>query len=167
MNVFFRYCPHCASPIELKDLKSGEPKRHVCTSCQKIHFQGPKLAAGILLVHDGLLVLARRSIEPGLGLWSYPGGFVEQGEVVVEAAKREAWEEIHARVKIEGLLGVYSYKNSVIAIVMYRGRSIGEKPKVGDEVEEVGFFSPEKIPWGELAFPSVKDSIKDYLAWTS
>jgi len=167
MNQSFRFCPTCGQVLDYKIIKLGEPKRHVCGACNKIHFQNPKLAAGVLFVHEDKLVLGKRDIEPGRGLWSYPGGFVEQGETVNDAALREAKEEAKADVKLEGLLGVYSYPGSIIAVVMYRGRSVGPKPQAGDEVQEIGLFSPQEIPWEELAFQSVRDSLKDYLEWTS
>jgi len=164
MKEALRFCSQCGGSLEYKLLKAGEPHRHVCSSCDTIHFLGPKLAAGVLFQHNDQIVLARRAIEPGMGLWAYPGGFVERGETLEEAAKREAKEEVCAEIELEGLLGVYSYPASIIAVVMFCGKSLGDKPKVGDEVKEVGFFSKENIPWEELAFSSVKESLEDYLS---
>lgn len=163
MSASFRFCPQCGQGVVLKVVKEGESERHFCESCGRIHFLSPKLAAGIIVLHEGKMVLARRDIEPGWGLWTYPGGFVELGETVEQAAIREAKEEIKAEVELEGLLGVYSYPGVRVAVVMYRGRSVGEKPRSGDEVQEVQFFSPDEIPWEELAFASVTDALKDYL----
>lgn len=160
----FRFCPHCGHGVEKRLLKNGEPHRHVCGQCGTVHFHGPKLAAGVVFLHEGKLVLSRRDIEPGKGLWSYPGGFVERGERVSDAARREAREEVHADVEIDGLLGVYSYPATEVAIVVYYGRNRGVAPKPGDEVQEVQLFSPDEIPWHELAFRSVHDCLKDYLA---
>jgi ADP-ribose pyrophosphatase YjhB (NUDIX family) len=163
MSSSFRFCPQCGQKVILKFIKVGEPQRHFCESCEKIHFLSPKLAAGVIVLYDGKLVLSRRDIDPGQGLWTYPGGFVEVGETVEQAAIREAKEEIHADVQLEGLLGVYSYPGIGVAVVIFRGLSIGEKPRCGDEVQEVAFFSPHEIPWEKLAFSSVSDALKDFL----
>jgi len=163
----FQFCPYCGGAIELVLLKPREPERHVCQKCKEVHFLGPKLAAGVILVHDDQLVLTRRDIEPGRGLWTYPGGFVEIGEPVQDAAKREAREEVLAETQIDGILGIYSTPARMISVVVYRGRSVGAEPQAGDEVQEVGFFDLDKIPWEELAFSSVVDALKDYIAWTS
>ena len=82
----FRFCPKCGAGLVLRRLKDHEPERMVCKECAFVLFHDPKLAAGTLFCQDGKFVLLRRAIEPGYGKWVFPGGFVDRGETVKDAA---------------------------------------------------------------------------------
>src|ERR671920_902340 len=84
----YRFCPRCAGHLEERVLKKGDPERLVCESCGFVFYQGPKLVAGALFELDGGIVLVQRDIEPGYGKWTFPGGFVERGEVTETPAGR-------------------------------------------------------------------------------
>jgi len=107
--------------------------------------------------------LIRRAIEPGYGLWTFPAGYVNRGEKVEEAAVRETREEACLEVRLEGLVGVYSYSGRPVVIIVYAGEAVGGSLGCGAEALEAQTFSLEDIPWEELAFPSVRDGLRDFI----
>src|SRR5215207_9770482 len=105
MDLTYRFCPQCAGVLALREIKASEPMRPVCTSCGQVIYLDPKVAVGTIIGDDtGRLVLVRRAIEPGYGLWVFPGGYVDRGEGVESAAIREAREEAGLDVRLDGLL---------------------------------------------------------------
>ena len=162
--VAYRYCPACGGALEGRTLKNGEPERLVCVRCGFVFYMDPKVAVGTIIAHDGGIVLVKRAIEPAYGKWVFPGGFVDRGERVEEAAIRETREESCLDVKISRLLNIYSYTDHPVIIIVYVGEIIGGQAAAGDETLEVGIFRPTDVPWGELAFPSTSQALHDYLA---
>lgn len=160
----FRYCPRDAGVLVSREVKPGEPRRLVCERCEQIFWLDPKVAAGTLFTVGGRLVLLRRGIEPAYGKWVFPGGFVDRGEVVAEAAARETWEEARVRVRVDGLLNLYSYPDWPVVVIVYAATLVEGTPSAADETLEVGYFRPEEIPWDDLAFRSTGDAVRDYLA---
>jgi ADP-ribose pyrophosphatase YjhB (NUDIX family) len=159
----FRFCPVCGGRLSTLALKAGEPARLVCSRCDFVFYQDPKVVACVILELEGKILLLRRAIDPQKGLWVMPGGYVDRGEVVAQAAMRETEEECGLKTALEGLVGVYSYPGKTEVIVVYKGRRIGGEPAAGDETSEVGLFPPGQIPWDEIAFQSTEDALKDYL----
>ena len=88
----FRFCPKCAAALEPRMMKDAEPPRLVCVSCGFVFYLDPKVAACTIALVDGGIVLLRRGIEPQMGKWVFPGGFVDRGESVQAAAVRETLE---------------------------------------------------------------------------
>jgi len=163
----FRFCPVCAAALEPRALKMGEPMRLVCTgpTCGFVFYLDPKLAVGtIVCMPDGRIVLTRRAIEPGHGLWVFPGGYVDRGEEVRTAALREAREEAGIDIAIDGLVGIYSYPGTTAVIIVYSAVWTGGELVIDDESSDIRAFELVDLPWDELAFPSTKDSLRDYLA---
>ena len=158
-----RFCPKCAGALEGRQESAGEPSFPTCAACGFIYYYDPKLAAGVIPSIDGKIGLIRRGIEPGLGLWTFPAGYVNRGERVEEAAARETFEEACLEVRIEDLIGVYSYAGRPVVIVVYAGAVVGGTLACGAEALETRLFAPEEIPWSALAFPSVRDGLRDYL----
>jgi len=111
---------------------------------------------------DGKVVLLKRAIDPQKGKWVMPGGYVDRKEKVESAAVRETLEECGLKVGIKGLLGVYSYRDTLPVVIVYTAEAHSGDLIQGDETEEVRLFTPDEIPWGELAFRSTRDAIKDY-----
>jgi ADP-ribose pyrophosphatase YjhB (NUDIX family) len=141
--------------------------RPVCVECGYVHYVGPALAAGLIL-HDGKKIcFVRRAHDPGLGKWTFPGGFVDLDEEVPAAALREMVEETGCRGEIEGLLGVY---NSLgpggkrVVIVVYAARLTGKGSGRSEEVEEVRWFGPDELPWDGFAFASTAEALRDFLS---
>lgn len=112
---------------------------------------------------DGGIVLTQRAIEPGYGLWTYPGGFVERGERAETAAEREALEETGVVVEVTGLIGIYSYDGQIPAIASFAANVVGGELAPLDETMDVKVFPKDELPWSDIAFPSTVDALKDYL----
>jgi ADP-ribose pyrophosphatase YjhB (NUDIX family) len=159
----YRFCPKCGARLEPRNLKSGERDRLVCTACGFVFYLDPKVAACVICMHEGGIVLLRRGIQPQFGKWVFPGGFVDRGEPVHEAAIRETHEEVGLRVSPTGILDVYSFPGEEVVVVVYAADVVGGEMIVGDEAEDVMNFPPEQLPWDELAFSSTTAALRDYI----
>ena len=137
-----------------------------CTTCGYGAYYNPKpVACAIPRDADGNVVLLRRGFEPGAGLWTFPGGFVDLGESVEQAALREVREELEIDVELGGLVGVYSRPDDRIVLIVFHARvAAGVQPQTTEEAVEVAAFAPGAIPWGELAFWSTDRALRDALA---
>ncbi len=163
-DAAFRFCPSCGEALRPKRVKPDGPELQACPRCSYVHYQDPKVATGTLFMLDGGIVLVQRGIAPSYGKWVFPGGFVDRGERVEEAAIRETREEVKLDVEIDRLLNVYSYEDSRVVIIAYSAHVVGGELQAKDEALDVKIFPPERIPWEELAFQSTRDAIRDYLA---
>jgi ADP-ribose pyrophosphatase YjhB (NUDIX family) len=162
-NPEFKFCPRCGGSLNRQQVKTNEPKRLVCQACAFIFYDNPKVSACTITALDGKVVLLKRGIEPAYGKWVFPGGFVDRGEPVEQAAIRETREEVNLEVVVRQLLNVYSYPGYPVVVVVYTADVIGGQLEARDEALEVGTFAPEEIPWQGLAFPSTRDALTDYL----
>ena len=160
----FRFCPKCGGALGRQRLKVSEPERLVCAACAFIFYDDPKVAACTIPLVDGKIVLLKRGIEPSYGKWVFPGGFLDRGERVEEAAIRETWEEVNLKVEVTQLLNVYSYPGYPVVVIVYLAAVVGGQLQAMDEALEVGAFTPAEVPWEELAFPSTRDALTDYFA---
>lgn len=163
METEYEFCPRCAGRFEYRKLKEGDPERLVCGACGFVFYLGPKLVAGAIVELDGGMVLIQRAIEPGYGLWTFPGGFVERGEVAEAAAARETLEETGLEIEVAGIVGFYTYEDQAPAIAVFAARVTGGEPVPLDETLDVRAFPREGLPWAEMAFPSTEHALKDYL----
>jgi 8-oxo-dGTP diphosphatase len=159
----YRHCPRCGAGLESRRLKDGEAPRLVCTACAFVFYLDPKVAACSIFLVDGGIVLLKRAIEPQKGKWVFPGGFVDRGESVQDAAIRETLEEVNLRVSLVGILDVYSFTGTEVVVIVYSADVVGGTLEARDECLEVRAFPPESIPWDELAFESTKVALKDYV----
>jgi ADP-ribose pyrophosphatase YjhB (NUDIX family)/predicted RNA-binding Zn-ribbon protein involved in translation (DUF1610 family) len=159
----YKFCPRCGDRLAVRLLKRGDPERLVCESCGFIFYLGPKLVAGTIFELDGGVVLIQRSIEPGYGKWTFPGGFVERGEVAEDAARREALEETGVETEVTGIVGLYTYDGQIPAIAVFAARAVRGEPVPLDETMDVRSFPRDGLPWTEMAFPSTEQALKDYL----
>lgn len=154
----------CAAPLERRLLKNGEPERPVCTACGHVIYLDPKVAVGTIIADEsGRIAMVRRAIEPGFGLWVFPGGYVDRGETPQAAAVREAREECGLDVRLDALVNVYAYTGRVPIIIVYAATRRGGTLCVDEECSEAGFFTPDDIPWQKLAFQSTHEALRDYL----
>jgi ADP-ribose pyrophosphatase YjhB (NUDIX family) len=164
MEITYRFCPSCAGALESRLLKAGEPERLVCTLCGQIIFMDPKVAVGTIIVNgEGQIVLVRRAIEPGYGLWVFPGGYVDKGELVTAAAIREAREEAGLEIRLDRLLNVYSYEGRQIVVIVYAATAVGGALAHDEECLEVKWFTASAIPWEKLAFDSTREGLREFL----
>ena len=162
----FQFCPVCGVALEPRVLKAREPKRLVCTNdrCGFVFYLDPKLAVGtVIQMPTGEIVLVKRAIEPGYGKWVFPGGYVDRGEEITLAAIREAKEEAGVDVRLDHLINIYSYPGRTPIVVVYAATYRGGTLAVDDEGLEVRTFEARNIPWGELAFRSTHEALRDFL----
>jgi ADP-ribose pyrophosphatase YjhB (NUDIX family) len=154
-----KFCPRCGQPADV-----AYPRSITCPHCGYGAYYNPKpVAAAIPVTPDKKIVLLRRGFDPGKGLWTFPGGFVDLGETVEEAARREAREEIQVSVELGALVGVYSRGEERVVLIVYAATTT-ETPQTTDEAVEVRGFAPDEIPWEELAFWSTTNALKDFLS---
>ena len=135
----------------------------MCRGCSFIFYQGPKLVAAAIFELDGGIVLVQRAIDPGYGRWTFPGGFVERGEVAERAAEREVLEEAGVEIEVTDIVGLYTYEGQIPAIAVFSARVTGGKPTPLDETMAVQTFPRDGLPWSQMAFPSTEHALKDYL----
>jgi 8-oxo-dGTP diphosphatase len=159
-----KYCMLCGSGIEMRNVKKGEPDRHVCSKCNEVHWLEPKIAVGVVIEHQGGIVMLQRDIDPGRGKWVYPGGFVDRGESLEMAGRREAREEAVIELGEMELLGAFSYEGHPVILIAYVSTVKSGVPSAGDEAQACEIWEPEKIRWDDLAFRSTIDTMKAYLA---
>ena len=153
-----RFCPRCGQAAEV-----NFPRRITCPHCGYAAYYNPKpVACAIPIDAQGRVILLRRGFDPGRGLWTFPGGFVDLGESVEQAAHRETDEELGLSIELGGLVGVYSHPEDRVVLIVYRARALGS-PRTSPEATEVRAFRAEEVPWGELAFWSTERALRDAL----
>lgn len=152
------HCPRCGTPPEVQ-----APRTLSCEACgYHLYFNPKPVAAAIPRTPDGDIWLLRRGFEPGAGLWTFPGGFVDLGESVEDAAHRETREELDVAIELGGLIGVYSRPEERVILIVFDAR-ITETPRTTPEATEVRRFAPDAIPYEELAFWSTEAALRDLL----
>ena len=153
-----RHCPRCGAVAEVR-----YPRSIHCPACGYAAFFNPKpVACAIPRDGDGRIILARRGFEPGRGRWSMPGGFVDLGETVEDAVRRELREELALEVTLDGLVGVYSSATERVVLIVYAATARGEAV-LTEEALEVRAFAADELPWDELAFATDAQALRDLL----
>jgi len=156
------FCSHCGSAVQVKIPAGDNLPRFVCESCGVIHYVNPKIVAGCIVEWQDQILLCRRAIEPRYGYWTIPAGFLENGETVAEGAARETWEEANAKVDQCELYHLYNIPHINQVYLIFRGRLPLPQFSAGSESLEVELFKEHEIPWQDLAFKVVKDSLQRY-----
>jgi ADP-ribose pyrophosphatase YjhB (NUDIX family) len=153
-----RFCPRCGQPAEVEF-----PRRIVCLHCGFSAYCNPSpVAAAIPVDERGRVILLRRGFDPARGLWTFPGGFVDLGESVPDAARRETREELGLEIELGSLVGVYSRAEDRVVLIVYRALAKGQ-PRTTPEAIDVRSFAQTEIPWAELAFWSTTRALRDAL----
>ncbi len=149
--------PMSEQPIQFSSrVPPGDDReRLVCDQCGYVNYRNPRIVVGSVATHDDRILLCRRAIEPRIGYWTLPAGFLELDETAAEGACREAWEEAYARLEIRDLLAVYDIPHIGQVHLIYRAALLDENVKPGTESQEVALLTWEEIPWSHLAFPNV------------
>jgi ADP-ribose pyrophosphatase YjhB (NUDIX family) len=154
------FCLLCGTPLE--ERRHEDRERPTCPSCGFVHYLDPKVAVAVVLGNEDGVLLGRRCIDPGAGLWSFPAGYVNRGEVLEEAAVREVLEELGLAVRLTGVVGVYSERGEPVVLVVYAAEvEAGEPTPDGHEVSEVQRFALDALPDG-LAFPHDRRVLADW-----
>ena len=161
MPPLFTYCPHCATPLQTRPIE-GKPRR-TCPTCGYIHFTEPKVGVGVMVVQESKILLVKRAMNPEMGKWTVPAGFLDYGEDPRQIAARETWEETHLQVEVTELVDVYYNPESLIKggasiFILYRATVVGGTLQADDDAAAAAFFSPDNLP--ELAFASTHDAIR-------
>jgi ADP-ribose pyrophosphatase YjhB (NUDIX family) len=135
-------------------------ERMICVDCGYVLYDNPKIVVGSVPRWGEQILLCRRAIEPRYGFWTLPAGYLELNESASAGAEREAWEEAHARIEIEGLLAIYDIPRISQIQLIFRARLLDAAISAGPESLELGLFGWDDIPWSELAFPSIRWAIQ-------
>ncbi len=163
-----RYCVVCGHTLIKRRIEAEGRTRLQCESCGHIHYVNPRVVTAIIVEHSGRVLLQQRAIEPGLGKWTFPGGFLEMGETPEAGAIRETKEEVGLDVTITALHGVYSRPHVGITLIVYLGTSESDAAVVGDfESMAVRWYAPDKIPWADLAFERTEQALREYISRTT
>ncbi len=162
------FCSDCGHPVSLQIPPDDNRPRHVCNHCGVIHYQNPKMVIGSIPLWDhddgGRVLLCRRAIEPRHGYWTLPAGFMENNETTAEAAARETLEEAGARIELQGLFSLLNVPHVDQVHLFYRARLLDLDFAAGTESLEVRLFHEAEIPWDELAFPTVSQTLRLFFA---
>jgi ADP-ribose pyrophosphatase YjhB (NUDIX family) len=158
-----RFCSHCGSPdIAWRVPEGDNAEREVCGACGTIFYRNPKIVVGCLPVWEDRVLLCKRAIEPRLGLWTLPAGFMENGESLPDGAMRETLEEAGARVDVGQLYAVISLPQIHQVYMMFRSRLLDLDYAAGPESLEVALFAEDEVPWERLAFRTITRTLRRY-----
>jgi ADP-ribose pyrophosphatase YjhB (NUDIX family) len=160
-----RYCSRCGTELQFGAIDGEDRHRSHCPGCGHIAYVNPRLVVTVLpIADDGNVILIRRGIEPGLGLWAQPGGFLEIDETVNEAAVREAMEETGLLIQPGEIVGLYTRLEAAVVVLVFEASVIGGAPTLTPEALEIRSFDPGALPWPELAFKTTHWALVDWLA---
>ena len=157
-----KFCSNCGSEVDLRVPEGDDRPRHVCGACGIIHYSNPKLVVGCIPEWEDKILLCRRAIEPRYGLWTLPAGFMENGETTHQGAARETHEEANARVDVGGLYTLFNLPHIDQVYLVFRSRLLDLDFGPGSESLDVRLFDESEIPWEELAFPVMKETLVLY-----
>ena len=156
------YCPNCSAKVSLKIPEGDNRERYVCESCNTIHYSNPNVVVGTLPAFEDKILLCKRAIEPRVGLWTVPAGFLENGESLLQGAWRETKEETQAEVDMKEILTIFNIPQINQIYVIYRADIEDNSFGPTSESLDVQLFSYDEVPWEELAFPFVPKTINHY-----
>ncbi len=160
-----KHCKNCGGAVIYRVPDDGDTRqRAVCPACQTIHYENPLNVVGTVAHLGDRVLLCKRNIEPRWGKWTLPAGFMELGETTAEGAARETDEEAGAQFEMEDLFTVISVPRVGQVHLFYRARLLNELFQPGHETIEARLFSESDIPWDELAFRTVKETLICYFS---
>lgn len=153
-----RFCVECGAAMSTA-IVHGAPRR-VCDGCGRVHYTDPKVAVGVAVFRDDRLLLARRAMNPGRGLWSLPGGYLDVGEDPRAAAAREALEEAGVVVLVGAVLDVFANPpdDGGTVFVLFSASYVSGEPAPGDDADGAAFFGRDELP--PLAFASTETVVR-------
>lgn len=160
-----QHCRNCGAPVVYRLPDDGDTKeRAICTACQTIHYENPLNVVGTVPHLGDRVLLCLRNIEPRKGKWTLPAGFMELGETTEQGAARETDEEAGAQFEMEPLFSVLSVPRVGQVHLFYRARLLSEQFDPGFETMEARLFTEAEIPWDEIAFRTVRETLQCYFA---
>lgn len=157
-----KHCPSCGALVEYRIPPDDTRERAVCTVCATVHYENPLNVVGTVPVWGDQVLLCRRAIEPRYGLWTLPAGFMELGETVEAGALRETVEEAGANIELQELFTVLSVVQVGQVHLFYRARMLDTALAPGTETLEARLFHEHQVPWEEIAFRTVRETLVHY-----
>lgn len=159
-----KFCSYCGTSVSLTVPAGDNRERHVCDNpeCGAIHYQNPRIITGSLPIYGNQVLLCKRAIKPRYGFWTLPAGFLENGETTEAGAIRESQEEANANLNIEQLYTVFDLPHINQVYFFFKANLIDTSFGAGEESLEVKLFDEKDIPWDELAFPVITETLKFY-----
>jgi ADP-ribose pyrophosphatase YjhB (NUDIX family) len=158
------FCSNCGAKVVLRVPPGDSLPRHVCDNCATIHYRNPLMVVGTVPEWEDRILLCRRAIEPRLGFWTLPGGFMELGETTAQAAQRETLEEARARIVLGEVFTLLSVPHVNQVHLYYRARLVEQKFAAGEETLEVLLFSENEIPWDAIAFRTTSTTLRHFFS---
>ena len=156
------FCSQCGAKVVFRLPDGDNLSLFICDNCSTIHYQNPKLVVGCIPEWEDKILLCKRAIEPGYGLWTFPAGFMENNETVAAGAMRETLEEANARVEVGQLFSFISLPHISQVYVLFRAKLLDLDFSAGPESLEVKLFSEDQIPWNHLAFRTMHYTLENY-----
>lgn len=160
--MVMNYCSHCGAPLSRRIPSGDDRPRYICEACHAVHYENPKMVVGCIPEWEDRILLSRRAIEPRLGFWTVPAGYLENGESLEQGAKRETLEETGAKVDILNLYTLFELTHISQVYFVFRARLLDNQFAPGMESSEVQLFREQEIPWDSMAFSSIKESLRLY-----
>ena len=157
-----KFCSACGAEVVRKIPPDDDHMRFVCESCGAVYYHNPKIVVGCIPEKDGKILLCRRAIEPRLGFWTLPAGFMEMHETMAGGAAREALEETGARVEIIAPFTLLDLVHAGQVYVMFRANLLDDNYGPTQESLEVRLFDEADIPWGKMAFTSITYTLEKF-----
>jgi ADP-ribose pyrophosphatase YjhB (NUDIX family) len=157
-----KFCSSCGAAVAVRVPAGDNRERFVCEACGTIHYQNPKIVTGCLPIHQDRVLLCRRAIAPRSGLWTLPAGFLENGETSSQGAVRETFEEACANVAVEGLYTVFNLPHISQIYMFFRATLLDLDFRPGYESTDVRLFHEREVPWDELAFPVISETLRRF-----
>ena len=160
-----KHCKQCGSAVEHRIPDDGDTKiRAVCPQCKTIHYVNPLNVVGTIPVWGDKVLLCKRNIEPRFGKWTLPAGFMEMGETTAQGATRETDEEAGAQFEMQELFSLVNVARVGQVHLFYRAQLTSDQFQPGIETQEALLFSEADIPWEDLAFRTVKETLERFFA---
>jgi len=151
-------------PTKLMVPDGDDRERLVCPDCGYVRYENPRIIVGAVCTWEDRYLMVRRAIQPRIGFWCLPSGFMELGESTEDGARREVWEEAQARVEVTDLLALYNLSHISQVHLIYRARMLSPDFAAGQESHEVALMTWDEIPWDHLAYPNVSWALRQHRA---
>ena len=159
-----RFCRVCGAAVQYQVPLDDNRERAVCPACGLIHYENPINVVGTVPVWQDKVLLCKRAIEPRRGLWTLPAGFLELGESTAEGALRETLEEAGALIELGPLFAVLNVVRVGQVHLFYRATMTAPRLDPGSETLEARLFAEDEVPWDEIAFRTVRETLAAFFA---
>ncbi len=160
-----KHCKNCGTAVVYRIPDDGDTKeRAVCPACTTVHYENPLNVVGTVPHYGDKVLLCKRNIEPRKGKWTLPAGFLELGETTAQGAERETDEEAGAQIEMEGLFTVISVARVGQVHLFYRAKLLSDQFNPGYETMETRLYTEAEIPWDEIAFRTVKETLERFFS---